>query len=444
VIPPLDRISRRALLKGTCASLLLPFLPSLSWADDAAAPAPKPPRRWATILFPNGVLDEDWWAKGRGQDMELSKSLQPLAPHRGQFTVIDTMRRVDAVPLGSHGGHFHNILHGATFPGGAESCDQVMARTIGMACSLPSLALGCEALSYGLTAEGLPAIGSGTISWASANSGIPPINSPRDAFDQLFDTKSLERQRGVLDYVLADLGDVRGNLSGDDRRKLDEYTDSVRDLERRIDRASQPLPPGAWKPTLEKPDMLRPAQDTAQILGQPLIVRNRLMFRILEMAFRMDKTRVATFLLANDQSGVPMGFVEGVGNLGLHLPLAHHGADPALTRQFQLTNQYFVKCFADFLGKLRAVDEGGSSLLDSSMILFGSNVRDNHDANNLPLILAGGGGGTLKPGACLAFDKNEDRRLCNLHLALMQRMGVTIDGRPIDRFGNSVKPIDGI
>jgi hypothetical protein len=418
----------------------------LSWADDPGAKDPAPPKRWATIIFPNGVLDRDWWAKGRGEAMELSKSLKPLEPHRGKFSVIDSMRRVDRPPPGSHGGHFHNILHGETYPAGGTSCDQVMAKTIGAGCMLPSIALGCERLNYGLTPEGLPAIGAGTISWASERSPVVPVVSARDAFDQLFDVKGLERERGVLDYVLGQVQHVRGRLSTGDRRKLEDYTDSVRELERRIDLATDPPAPqpGAWKPTLDQPDTPRPAQNVDQFMALPLGARHKLMFRILELAWRMDKTRIATFLLAIDQSSVPMGFVPGVGNLGLHLPLAHHGGDPETTSRFQLCNEHFVSEFATFLGRLQAIDEGGSTLLDNAMILFGSNVRDNHNANDLPLILAGGGGGTLKPGACLAFEKAEDRRLCNLHLALMQRLGVTVDGKPIERFGNSVKPIAGI
>ena len=230
-----------------------------------------------------------------------------------------------------------------------------------------------------------------------------------------------------------------------DQRKLDEFTDTVRDLELRIDRASAPPVASAWRPTLSEPDMLRPAQNLEQAMHLPLGVRHKMMIKILALAFQMDKTRVATLVLEGDGSYVGMGFVPECTNMGLH-SMAHHSMVPETVRQYQLTNEYHVSLLASLMDKLQSVDEGGSSLLDNSMILFGSNVRDGgqHDGSNLPLVLAGGGGGTLKPGNCIAFEKSEDRRLCNLHLALLQRMGVTVDGRPIEKFGTSLKPLEGI
>jgi hypothetical protein len=189
--------------------------------------------------------------------------------------------------------------------------------------------------------------------------------------------------------------------------------------------------------------MLRPAQNVTQAMQLPLGVRHKLMIKIMALGFHMDKTRVATLVLERDGSYVSMGFVPGVENTGLH-SLSHHSNEPESIRQYELTNIYHVSLLASLMEKMRSVDEGGSTLLDNSMILFGSNVCEAHDPTNVPLILAGGGGGTLNPGSSLSFTKREDRRLCNLHLALLQRMGVTADGKPIQRFGNSIKALEGI
>jgi hypothetical protein len=444
MIPPIDPVSRRALLKGAAATLLLPFLPSLSWAEDPHAPAPKPPKRWATILFANGIKNEYWTAAGVGAAMELGKTLSPLERHRGAFTVIDSLRILDEVYAdGPHVPYFPNFLCGMRVPRAApftlaESCDQLMGRTVAKDCAVPTLTLGCEEPPFGL-ANGLPSILGSTISWSSPVTGVPPQFSPRDAFDEVFDVKGLMAEKSVLDCVADDLGSMQREVSPADRRKLDEFATSVRDLETRIDRATHPRSDG-WRPAKAKTDLLRPAQSTAQVMQQGIDVRHRLMLKIMAAAFEMDRTRVATLLLEGDGSYVTIPCV----NAPLH-QIGHHGNIPGVVKQFQESNQYHVSLFADFLDRLAKVDEGASTLLDNSMLLFGCNVRDDHDGTNIPLILAGRGGGTLDPGRYLSFDKAEDRRLCNLHLALLQRMGVTgADGKPIQQFGNSIHPLQGI
>ncbi len=449
MIPPLDRVTRRAVLKGACASLILPLLPSLSWADDPSAAMPKPPKRWATILFANGALPEHWWAKGAGATMELSKTLSPLADLRGKFSVINELHLFDKPSNdGPHLPYFTNFLSGARVPitgqlSLAESADQVLARTIGQDSFIPSLNLGAEAPPFGLQ-SGQSSLLSSTISWSSPTTPVPIIVSPRDAFHALFDTKELISRKSVLDCLIGDVQDLHGKLSLEDARKLEEYTSTVRDLERRIERCVHP-PQGAWQPALKQPDIMRPAQSAERILQQNLGVRHRLLMEIMSLALRMDKTRVATIVLGGDGSYVPMGFIPGVENIGLHT-LAHHAAVDETIHQYQLTNEYHVTLLAKFLHSLEAVDEGGRTLLDNSMVLFGSNTMDGnlHDASRLPLILAGGGGGTLNPGANLSFTSMEDRRLCNLHLALLQRMGVTAGGKPIQHFGSSTKVLEGI
>jgi hypothetical protein len=446
MIPPLDRLTRRVLLKRAGVTMLLPFLPSLSWADDPSAPAPKPPKRWATILFANGVHNGSWSASGEGEAMVLSKSLSPLTGLRGHFTTLDHLQLFDEDLRieGPHTPFFTNFLSGVRLPSGStvlgQSCDQLMARTIGQDTAVPSISLCGEPTPYGLE-NGHPTVISSTISWSSPTTPVTPQFSPRDAFDELFDTKGLAREKSVLDTMQADLVRMRAEVSPADRRKVEEFTEAVHELETRIARAS--APPTGWRPTLTQPDMLRPAQSTAQALQLSLGVRHKLMMRIMTLAFHMDKTRIATLVLERDGSYINMGFVPGATNSGLHT-LSHHSTAPESIAQFQATNEYHVSLLAGFMEKLKGIDEGGTTLLDNSMILFGSNVSDGHDCTRIPLILAGGGGGTLKPGRALSFEKLPERRLCNLHLALLQRMGVQVDGKPIQRFGNSIKPLEGI
>ena len=201
---------------------------------------------------------------------------------------------------------------------------------------MPSLALGIEPAPYGLSG-GQQALVSSTISWSSPTSPVLPIVSPRDAFDALFDIKGLVSQQSLLDCMIGDVQEIHGKLSLDDARKLDEYTQTVRDLERRIDSATHPAQ-GGWKPALAAPDMLRPAQNAEMILHQSLGVRNKLMLKILALALHMDKTRVATLVFGKDGTYAPMGFIPDVTNLGWHA-LAHHATITESIRQYQLINE---------------------------------------------------------------------------------------------------------
>lgn len=435
---PVTSVSRRAFLKGLGATVALPFLESIPKTSLAGQGAPSgPPRRYLTMVFANGVHTDHWWAKGAGESMELGWTLEPLAPHRKDVTVLNGLHIFDRIS-GVHWPYFTNWLSGApihrsNIPDVAQTADQFLAEKIGDATPIPSLTLGLEPVLGGIRA-GVPSVYFHTISWNSGKTPVPPEIYPRQAFDSLFDRSGLQRDMSVLDEVGAQAKDLRRDLSRDDQRKLDEYLDSIRDLEGRIDRTLTERPSSGWQPSLREPDLDRPAA------GKPVDVREHmdLMLDILVLALQMDKTRIATMLFNSDGTyDMRFGFLDGVSNESMHV-ISHHGNKDSKLYDYKMINRFHVERLARVMDKMKKIDEGGSSLLDNSMILFGSTMFDGnkHDANTLPVLLAGRGGGTLTPGRVITYEKLEDRRLCNLHLAMIQRMGVRTD-----RFGNSHYPL---
>lgn len=437
-------VSRRTVLQGLGATLALPWMESLAWADAKTNPqsADKPPLRWGCVLFANGVNPDHWWAKQHGGELELSPTLQPLAPYRDQLLVFRELHVFNKTS-GPHWPLFTNYLNGAPLkqsliPSGAESIDQVIARRLGRYTPVPSLVLGVEPAEHGLRG-GVPAVYYATVSWTSKNTPVPPEIYPRAAFDRLFDTSGLKRDKSVLDAVLEQSKRLRPKLGRHDRQKLDAFFHSVRDVEQRIDRATRERRLEGWQPSLAEPNMDRPPEK----LPHDVRAHMKLMLDLVVLAFQMDKTRVATLILNRDVSHMQFGFLDGVGNEQLH-SISHHKRKKKTLAAYQRINQFHVEQFAYLLKRMKSIDEGaGTTLLDNSMLLFGSNMFDGdlHDGRNLPLVVAGGGGGTLPGSKVLDFTKKpeEQQRMCNLHLALAQKLGVDID-----RFGDSIGPLPGL
>ena len=432
--------SRRAILRGAGASLTLPYLESVAWA--AGEEKSKAPVRWGSILFANGVNVDQWWAKGEGKTMELSPTLEPLKSFRGSFSYIRGMHVYNNT-AGPHWPLFSNYLNGAVFnqskiPQGAESVDQVIARHVGRQTAIPSLVLGVEPAEHGLRG-GVPAVYYSTISWSSKNTPIPPEVYPRAAFDRLFDTGGMLRERSVLDVVWEQSRELRPSLGTADRQKLDAYMQGVRELEKRIERATEEDRFEGWQPSLIKPNVARPPADKPQDIRDHM----RMMLDLLILAWQMDKTRVSTLILNRDVSHMQFGFIEGVQNTILH-GISHHKRNKEKLTSYQKINQFHVEQLAYLMGKMSKIDEGnGTTLLDNVMLMFGSNMLDGdiHDGRDLPLILAGKAGGHLKSGLNLNFsEKSEDQqRLCNLHLTSAQIMGAKMN-----KFGDSVGTVESI
>ncbi|MFW5864194.1 MAG: DUF1552 domain-containing protein [bacterium] len=428
----LPKISRRKVLKGMGVALTLPWLESLAWAQGEPG-VDAPPRRYCAMMFANGVKEEYWWAKGKGKNMELSYILEPLAPHREDILVLDGLHVFDKTS-GVHWPYFTNFYSGGvvnknTVPNVAVSADQVMARTIGKQTAVPSTNFGIEPTRAGLRL-GLPDIVWGTFSWRDKNTPVPAEIYPRQAFDRLFDVSGLIQKKSVLDAVLEQSKDLQRDLGAQDKAKLEEYMQSIREVEERIERAAKDERQGSWRPSLEKPDVDRPESTIPKETHEHM----RLMLDIMVLGLQTDKTRIATFLFNRDSSNMKFDFLEGVEARPMHGGISHHNNDPAVVEMYKRVNQYHVEHLAYVLDKMKNIDEGGTSLLDNTMLLFGTTMIEGnrHDAQRVPLVLCGKGGGSIKTGRVVNYTKLEDQRVCNLHLAMMQRMGVDAE-----QFGNS-------
>ena len=435
--------SRRRFLRGVSAALALPWLESLParavnpGPTSETAAASGPPTRFACIYFSNGVAPEHWWARGRGAAMELGRALEPLLPHREDIVFLRGLYNQQAVDHPSaHLGRSPNMLSGAWVSEQQDdirvgrTMDQVLAQHTGRHTPLASLVVGVEPTELRLE-DGLSMLYGSCISWASDSKPATKEIYPSRAFDLIVgDGRQRRQDRSILDEVLEDARRLRLDLARDDRRKLDEYLESIRDIEKRIERASDDGRLEGWRPSLETPDFARPADSLPQDVPEHF----RLMLDLIVLAFQMDKTRIATCMLNNDLSQMNFGFLEGVRG-ALHLDLTHNGNDPVRQEMYLKTNQYHFQQLAYVMDKMKRIDEGGRSLLDNSLILFGSNLMDGdkHEADEMPLLLAGHGHG-LKTGRVLDFrDQGDDnRRACSLFLTIMDQFGVELP-----RFGDT-------
>lgn len=436
--------SRRHFLRGAGIALALPWMESLPLmaAESAtlAKAASKPPVRFACLYFSNGVEPIHWWAKGSGKSMELGPGLEPMMPYREDITFLRGLYNQQAVVSTSpHLGRMPNLLSGASVsldPNNIRvgtTFDQVLAQQIGNQTAVPSLALGIEPNELRLE-DGVSMIYGSCISWATPTKPATKEIYPARAFDLLVgDGSGRKLDRSILDAVLQETHELQPRISRGDRTKLDEYLTSIRDIEKRIDRAAREERIEGWRPTLAKPNMPRPADELPQNVPDHM----KLMLDLIVLAFQMDKTRVVTCMLNNDLSQMNFNFLKGVQG-ALHLDLTHNGKAPAAEAMYLKTNQFHVQQFAYLIKRLKDIDEGGQSLLDSSMLLCCSNLfdGDTHSADQMPMLLAGRGGGALQPGRVLDYhDKGDDnRRACSLYLSLMDRMGVKLD-----RFGDTDK-----
>ena len=433
-------VTRRRFLRGVGVALSLPWLECVNaWgAPSGAGGASGAPRRLAAVFMGNGVNPHHWGAVNGPGGMELMKTLSPLESLKDRLLVFKGLW--NPTTAAGPGGHYPkmNLLSGLSVKQTTTdvevglTMDQVVAREVGKHTPVSSVVLGTEGPGYS-TDSGYTSIYSAYISWASPTAPAPKEIYPQQAFDQLFDDGSQRRRdRSVLDLVLEDAKSLRNKVSGRDARKLDEYFSSVRELEQRIEKAeqfSQQNTAGAgWQPSVKTPRFARPAA------GIPASPQDhvRLMFDILVLAFQMDRTRVATYMMNNDLSNMNFGFLEGIKS-GIH-ELSHHANDPGRLDQYQRVNQHHMQLWAEALQKMADTNEGERSLLDNSMVLFCSSLWDGnaHDSRQLPVLLAGGGGGSLKGGRMFDYSEAKDRRLCRLHLALMERMGVRME-----RFGDA-------
>lgn len=432
------QVDRRQFLRGTGVALTLPWLESLPAATS------EPPTRFGLVYFSNGVEPAHWWAKGEGASMQVGPGLAPMQTLTEHFTFLKGLYNQKAVATGSaHLGAMPNLLSGAEVSLDpavirvGRTMDQVLSQRVGNRTEIPSLVLGIEPNELRLE-DGVSMIYGSAISWASDVKPATKEIYPARTFDRLVGSEQgRELDRSILDTLLDQARSLKNRVSHSDRPKLEEYLESIRDIERRIDLASKQERLEGWRPTLEEPDMERPANELPQEVPEHM----RLMLDLIVLAFQMDKTRIATLMLNNDLSQMNFGFLDGVEG-ALHLDLTHNGRDPELEAMYLKTNQFHVQQFAYLVRRLSEIDEGEKSLLDSSMLIGCSNLfdGDKHQSDEMPFLLAGRGGG-LRPGQVLDYlDAGDDnRRACSLYLSLMDRMGVRLD-----RFGDTDRRLEEI
>lgn len=445
-------LTRRGFLRGAGGTALaLPWLASLPLRAEgsgkrvAATGENKPPVRFACLFFSNGVEPEHWWSRGRGSEMEIGPGLAPMQPHREEMVFLRGLFNEQAVRHKSaHLGRSPNLLSGAWVSTDqsdirvGRTMDQVLAQQIGSRTPIPSLVLGIEPTELRLE-DGLSMLYGSCISWATDTRPATKEIYPSRVFDLLVgDGTSRPLDRSILDQVRADAADLSRQVNPDDRRKLDEYLQSIRDIEKRIDRAADDGRLEGWRPTLAKPNMPRPGDQLPQDIPQHM----RLMLDLIVLAFQMDKTRIATCMLNNDLSQMNFGFLKGVQG-SLHLDLTHNGREPDLEAMYLKTNQFHVGQFAYLVERMKAIREGDGTLLDNSLLMCCSNLfdGDKHQADHMPILLAGRGGGTLQTGRVLDYLErgDENRRACSLYLSLMDLLGVRED-----RFGDTDRRLDGL
>ncbi len=422
-------LARRTLLRGMGATVALPLLDAMVPAMSAMASTPaRPVRRLGYIFIPMGSDISRWTPAGEGALNELSPILKPLEAVKDHVTAVTNMEIKNAYP-GTHATSNSAYLSCAKakltesndyYLG--TTVDQIAAKEIGQATRLPSLELGMDLLEIvGQCDDGYACVYQNNLSWSSPTTPLPYEAHPRKVFERLFGeggsaeerSRTLKKKASMLDRVKTDIARLQNELGPGDRTKVEQYLDSVREVERRIQIAEAGV---AENPA---PDMERP-------VGVPAAYADhaRLMFDLQVLALQADLTRVITFQLARETS------TRSYNEIGVsepHHPLSHHGNDPEKIAKMAKINEYHVSLFAYLVEKLKATPDGDGSLLDHSMYLYGSGMGNPnaHDHTNLPIIVAGGGAGRMKGGRHVRYA--ESTPLANLHLTLLEKAGVRMD-----------------
>lgn len=434
-----NTLHRRTFLRGLGVALSLPLLESMALPRPLFAglnSVPKVPTRAAFIFFPNGVIVPDWRPRGEGRDYTLGKTVKCLEPLRDKLSFYSGLAQYHAKANGDGpGDHARNA---AAYLTGAQpfktdganisvgiSVDQAAATEVGSLTRLPSLELGTvRSRNAGGCDSGYSCAYSSNVSWKTPTQPMAKEINPRLAFERLFgslderkrqegEARRNEYRQSILDMVADDTRQLRERLGDVDRRKLDEYLTSVRELEERIARTDK-------SEAIDIPENV----DVPRGVPRDYATHVRLMYDIMALAFQTDSTRICTFMLEN--AGSNRSF-PAIGVRSGHHEMSHHRNDAQKMADIQKIDQFYAEQFAYFLQKLDSIPEGDGTLLDNSMILFGSAISDGnrHQHNELPIILAGSGSGTLPTGQHLRYER--DTPLNNLFLSMTDRLGCTLD-----------------
>src|ERR1022692_775470 len=448
--------NRRHFLRGLGACIALPAFESLLPAKllaaaaldgNLATTATGAPLRTAFVYFPNGAIPAAWWPATEGTDFQLSRTLQPLAANQKQIQVIGGLDHLNAT-AGMDGGGDHARANGTFLTGvrmkksatdihAGISIDQAIARQVGHLTRFPSLELTCDAgRNTGACDSGYSCAYQYNLSWSSPNTPLTPEANPRQVFERLFGAgapgervanaqRRRQEQRSILDFVMQDASAMERRLGQRDQTKLDQYLTGVRELEARIQKAEQ------------FGDVKDPMVETPAGVPADYAQHIQLMYDIMLLAFQTDSTRVATLLLAHDGSNrsfADIGIPEG------HHDLSHHQNNPDKIEKITEIDLFYVQQFGKFLDRLQATkDVDGNSILHNTMIVYGGGNADGnrHTHVNLPILLAGAGGGSVTPGR---FVKQGGKPATNLFLSMADRMGL----QNLERFGDSTGRLENI
>jgi hypothetical protein len=437
------------MLRGTGAALALPWLEAMMprSARGAAVSGPAP-RRLAVLYMPNGVHPEKWTPSGTGRDFQFSPTLEPLSDVRDDVLVLTNLWNQNSDTGDGHYVKTSGFLTGTTIHktvgvdlnARGVSMDQQLAQQIGRLTPLPSLELGTEPVRTGVDiAVGYTRVYGAHIAWRSPTSPLAREINPRQVFDRLVqagrqNTESAVRDAALLDLVLEDARRLKARLGTGDRRKIDEYLESVRSLEQRLARISSGQQD--WAPRADYDAALRP-RDMPEENPQEHPQRVELMLDMIALAFQTDTTRISTFMFGNSVSNINFSFLDGVR--GAHHSLSHHEKETDKLEQYQRINRWHIEQYAKLLRKLKGMTEGEASVLDNSLILFGSGLRDGnaHDPHNLPIVVGGRAGGSFATGQHLQYDR--DTPLTNLYVSMLNALGA-----PVERFADSTGPLPGV
>jgi hypothetical protein len=446
MIPRHKTISRRAALKGAGVALGLPWLEAMvpSALGQSGPANVQAPVRMAVLYMANGVNTKHWTPTGTGKEFQLSPTLQPLAPFKDQLMVLSNLWNAAANTGDGHYAKESSLLTCTTITKtlGVDinihgpSMDQVAAKRMADQTPLPSLELGIEPESTGVDANvGYTRVYGCHIAWSTPTTPLARETSPRSVYERLFratqpSEAATKHDALLLDRVLDHARTLRSQLGSADRARVDEYLATVRSLETRMERSTDPKR-NTWKPR-------------APIDAAPMPTENpgshaehvRLMLDVIALAFQSDTTRISTFMFGNAVSGVNFRFLEGVTDS--HHEISHHSHDAEKLRQYAVINRWHVEQYAYLLGKLHGMKEGERSVLENSMILFGSALSDgnSHNPHRLPLVLAGRAGGRIASGQHLVYA--EDSPAANLYVSMLDAFGT-----PVERFADSTGRLPG-
>jgi len=439
-------LSRRTVLRGAGAALALPWLEAMTPSAGRASTTPKAPVRMAALYMPNGAYPSTWTPETAGRDFELTPSLEPLGERRRDVAVLSNLWNEQSKDGDGHYVKEAAILtckrikktQGADLRNGT-SVDQVAAQRAGHLTPLPSLELGVTPVAVGNDAVvGYTRVYGSHISWSSATTPLARELNPRAVYERLFraanglgaDEATLDSL--LLDRVLDDAKRLRGSIGSEDKVRLDEYLAVMRSLEERLERSSEP---GAnpWK-------ALKPLDPDGAPTDRPSEHQEhvRLMLDMIAVAFQSDTTRISTFMFGNAVSNVSFRFLDGV-SAGHHDVSHHQNEEEGKLAEYKLVNRWHVEQYVYLLDKLASMQEGDSTVLDNSMILFASALSDGnkHDPHKLPILLGGRGGGRIDTGQHLVY--GEDAPLSDLYVAMLDAFGT-----PVGRFADSTGLIKGL